>query len=55
MGQKVNPIGLRVGIIKTWDSTWFAGKDYADKLHQDLAIKSLVKKETWNGDRQKRF
>jgi len=48
MGQIVNPIGLRVGIIKTWDSTWFAGKDYADKLHQDLAIKSLVKKELAN-------
>lgn len=44
MGQKVNPIGLRVGVIRTWDSIWFAGKDYADKLHEDLAIRSLVKK-----------
>lgn len=43
MGQKVNPIGLRLKIIKNWDSIWFASKDYADKLHQDLNIKSLVK------------
>ena len=32
MGQKSNPIGLRLGIIKGWDSNWFGGKDYADKL-----------------------
>lgn len=43
MGQKTNPIGLRLRIIKSWDSVWFADKDYADKLHQDLKIKSLVK------------
>ncbi len=44
MGQKVNPIGFRVGVIETWDSIWFAKRDYADKLHQDLEIKALVKK-----------
>ncbi len=42
MGQKVNAIGLRLGINKTWDSRWFAGKDYADLLHQDLAIRNYV-------------
>lgn len=43
MGQKVNPIGLRIGINKTWDSTWFAGRrDYAKILHQDLAIRKVV-------------
>ncbi len=30
MGQKVNPVGLRVGVIRDWESSWFAGKDYAD-------------------------
>ncbi len=44
MGQKVSPIGLRVGIIRTWDSVWFAGKTYADKLHQDIKIRALVQK-----------
>ena len=42
MGQKVNPIGLRLGINKTWDSRWFAGRDYATLLHQDLAIRNYV-------------
>ena len=39
MGQKTNPIGFRLGIIKTWDSKWFASKNYAMFLHEDLAIK----------------
>ncbi|ABC23479.1 30S ribosomal protein S3 [Rhodospirillum rubrum] len=43
MGQKVNPIGLRLGINRTWDSRWFAGRDYASLLHQDLAIKKYLK------------
>lgn len=43
MGQKVNPISLRLGINKTWDSRWFAGKDYADKLHEDLRIRKFLK------------
>jgi small subunit ribosomal protein S3 len=43
MGQKVNPISLRLGINKTWDSRWFAGDDYADKLHEDLKIRKYVK------------
>ncbi|MBL0318388.1 MAG: 30S ribosomal protein S3 [Alphaproteobacteria bacterium] len=44
MGQKVNPIGLRTGGIRTWDSCWFAGQDYADLLHNDLAIRKYLKK-----------
>ena len=42
MGQKVNPIGLRLNIVRTWESVWFATRDYADKLHQDLKIRKLV-------------
>jgi small subunit ribosomal protein S3 len=42
MGQKVNPIGLRLGINKLWDSRWFAKKDYATNLHQDLEIRKFV-------------
>src|SRR6201991_4857451 len=42
MGQKVNPVGLRVGINRTWDSRWFAGKDYADLLHEDLRLKKYL-------------
>jgi len=39
MGQKVNPVGLRLGINRTWDSRWYAGKDYATKLYQDLKLR----------------
>lgn len=43
MGQKVNPIGLRLGINRTWDSRWFASKDkYADMLHEDLRIRKYL-------------
>lgn len=46
MGQKVCPIGLRLGITKTWDSKWFAEKKkYTDLLHEDLKIRKLIKKE----------
>ncbi|MBX3486429.1 MAG: 30S ribosomal protein S3 [Candidatus Paracaedibacteraceae bacterium] len=44
MGQKVNPIGLRLGINKLWDSRWFAKKEYATNLHQDLEIRRFVQK-----------
>jgi small subunit ribosomal protein S3 len=44
MGQKVNAISLRVGINKTWDSRWYAGADYADKLHEDFKIQKYLKK-----------
>lgn len=45
MGQKVNPIGFRLGFNKTWDSRWIAGKNYATFLHQDIAIRSYVMKK----------
>ena len=44
MGQKVNPIGLRVGINRTWDSRWYAEADYADLLHQDLKLRGYIEK-----------
>ena len=44
MGQKVHPVGFRLGIVKDWDSKWYANKlDYADLLHEDLEIKRLIK------------
>ncbi|MGB3619067.1 MAG: 30S ribosomal protein S3 [Catalinimonas sp.] len=42
MGQKVNPVGLRLGIIKGWESNWFGGKDFADKLIEDEQIRNYV-------------
>jgi len=49
VGQKVHPIGFRLGYIKTWESVWFAGKkDYADKLHEDLVIRKMVKKRLYH-------
>lgn len=45
MGQKVNPIGLRLGITKSWDSKWYAEKQrYTELLHEDLKIRNLIKK-----------
>ncbi|SFA46332.1 SSU ribosomal protein S3P [Anoxybacillus pushchinoensis] len=44
MGQKVNPIGLRIGIIRDWESRWYAEKDYADLLHEDLKIREYLTK-----------
>ena len=43
MGQKINPIGLRVGVNRTWDSRWFAAKDYANLLHEDLKLKKYLR------------
>ena len=43
MGQKVHPFGLRLGYTKTWKSRWFAKKDYADLLHEDLKLKKRLK------------
>jgi small subunit ribosomal protein S3 len=43
LGQKVHPIGIRLGIIKTWNSKWFARKDYKDFLYEDLAIQKYIK------------
>jgi small subunit ribosomal protein S3 len=43
MGQKVNPIGLRLGIIRGWDSSWYGGKDYGDKLVEDEKIRKYLR------------
>ena len=43
MGHKVNPIGLRLGINRTWDSRWYADADYARLLHDDLKLRNTLK------------
>ena len=43
MGQKTNPIGNRLGIIRGWDSNWFGGRDYAAKLVQDVEIRNYIR------------
>lgn len=48
MGQKVNPIGLRLGIVKTWDSRWFAEKNYADYILEDYNIRKFIKKKLYH-------
>ncbi|MBU1181454.1 MAG: 30S ribosomal protein S3 [Pseudomonadota bacterium] len=45
MGQKVNPIGLRLGIVKSWDSKWYAGKNYADYILEDYNIRKYLNKK----------
>ena len=46
MGQKVNPIGLRLGINRTWDSRWFARKgEYARLMHEDMAVRDALMKQ----------
>ncbi|HCM41460.1 MAG: 30S ribosomal protein S3 [Bdellovibrionales bacterium GWC1_52_8] len=45
MGQKVNPIGFRIGVTRTWDSRWFSKRDYAKLLHEDLALREHLKKK----------
>ena len=48
MGQKVNPVGLRLGVNRTWDSRWFAdGEQYGKLLHQDLAVRAMLKKRLY--------
>ena len=48
MGQKVHPVGFRLGTIKTWDSRWYADKTYAEDLHEDLRIRKFLKKRLKN-------
>ncbi len=43
MGQKVHPIGMRLGIIRDWDARWYAKKNYKELLHEDLAIRDFIK------------
>jgi small subunit ribosomal protein S3 len=48
LGQKVNPIGFRLGVIKTWDSKWYAEADFAKLLHEDLKLRDFLKKRLYN-------
>ncbi len=48
MGQKVNPIGLRLGIIKTWESRWFGGKNYAHYIFEDHKLRQFVKQKLYH-------
>ena len=43
MGQKVNPVGLRIGIIRDWESKWYAGKDFGDLLLEDVKVREYLK------------
>jgi small subunit ribosomal protein S3 len=45
VGQKVNPVGLRIGIIRDWESKWYAGKDFGDLLLEDVKIRDFLKKK----------
>jgi small subunit ribosomal protein S3 len=48
LGQKVNPIGLRLGINKTWDSKWYNKKDYSINLHEDIKIRAFLKNKLYS-------
>lgn len=48
MGQKVNPVGLRLGIVKTWESRWYAGKNYANYIFEDFKIRNFLKKKLFH-------
>ncbi len=48
MGQKVNPIGLRLGIVKTWESRWYAGKNYSDYILEDYNIRKFLKNKLYH-------
>jgi small subunit ribosomal protein S3 len=48
LGQKVNPIGLRLGIIKTWESRWFGGKNYAGYIFEDHKLRQFIKQKLYH-------
>ena len=48
MGQKVNPIGLRLGIVKTWESRWFGGKNYAQYILEDHKLRTFIKEKLYH-------
>jgi small subunit ribosomal protein S3 len=52
MGQKVNPIGFRLGITRTWDSRWYSKKDYAKLLHEDIKLRRYLKEKLY-GENQR--
>jgi len=45
LGQKINPVGFRIGVIKDWDARWYSEKDYTELLHEDLKIREYIKKK----------
>lgn len=48
MGQKVHPIGFRLGVIRTWESRWYAETDYAKLLHEDIKLRKYLKKRLYH-------
>lgn len=48
MGQKVHPLGFRLGVIRTWDAKWYADKDYGELLYEDLKLREFLKKRLYN-------
>jgi small subunit ribosomal protein S3 len=48
LGQKVNPIGLRLGIVKTWESKWFGGKNYAEYILEDYKLRKFIKEKIYH-------
>jgi small subunit ribosomal protein S3 len=48
LGQKVHPVGYRLGVIKTWSSRWFAKKEFSDFLHEDLKLRKIVKAKLYH-------
>jgi len=48
LGQKVHPVGFRLGIIRTWESKWYAEKDYSGLLHEDLKLRDYLKKRLYH-------
>ena len=50
MGQKINPVGFRIGVIKDWQSNWYADKNYTDLVHEDIKIRKYVENKLSNAD-----
>jgi small subunit ribosomal protein S3 len=48
VGQKVNPTGFRVGVIRNWSSIWYAGRNYAELLHEDLKLRDYIKRRLYS-------
>jgi small subunit ribosomal protein S3 len=48
LGQKVNPVGFRVGVIKSWDSRWYSDKNYRKWLHEDIALRNYIKEKLYD-------
>jgi len=48
LGQKVHPVGFRLGVIRTWDSRWYAEENYADLVHEDIKLRDYLKKRLYH-------